>query len=89
MRAESIALPLSPKKGRGGGRPRARQRSLVPRIARLAAMLRPALLLLLAALCLAPIAVMLSVSLKTPADVQSPGFTFLVVPTLENYRQVL
>ena len=88
MTAGSIVLPLPPGEGRGEGRSQARpiSRLLSPS---LDAAIRPLLLVLLAILCLAPLAVMLSVSLKTAADVQSPGFTFLVMPTLDNYREVL
>ena len=74
--AQTAALPLA--------RPRAKpkRRSVAP-------MLRPLFLLALVVISLAPIAVMLSVSLKTPAAVAAPGFSFLVMPTLENYGAVL
>lgn len=51
--------------------------------------MRAALLLVLAALCVAPVAVMLAVSVRTQADILSPTFQFLAMPTLENYRDVL
>jgi len=50
---------------------------------------RPALLIILAVLCLAPVLTMLMVSLRTQADILSPSFSFFVMPTLDNYRDVL
>lgn len=61
-----------------------------PRVARPRAgdVARFAVLALLAAFCVLPILVMLSVSLKTPTQSFS-SFTFVAVPTFDSYRGVL
>lgn len=46
-------------------------------------------LVLLAALCLAPIAVMFVTSFKTQAQTFTMGLNFFFVPTMENYRDVI
>jgi multiple sugar transport system permease protein len=51
--------------------------------------LRYGALLLMAALCIGPIAVMLLTSLKTQTQTFTTGLNFFFVPTMENYRDVL
>ena len=51
--------------------------------------MRAVLLVVLAAACLMPVFTLVLVSLRTQADILSPTFQFWVMPTLENYRDVL
>ena len=48
-----------------------------------------AMLIVLAALCVAPIAVILATSLRQQVDIFAAPLNFLFTPTLENYRAVL